>query len=128
MNVIGHSMGVTLARKIIKGGYGNDEMGSGKYYLGEPLSVRIKVFVGLAGANLGLSSCYSSGTLLPTCGMTNGFYPGLPPTVARSNFLLELDSNSAKEGTWVVTARSNYDEIIGGGCLVYGKYTTRIPK
>lgn len=69
-------MGVTLARKIIKGGLANDELAGGKYDLGESLTKRIQVFVGLAGANYGLSSCYTSGTSLPTCGMTNGFFPG----------------------------------------------------
>lgn len=38
----------------------------------------------------------------------------------------ELDSNPAKEGTYVVTGRATYDEIIGGNNLVWGKYTTRI--
>lgn len=37
-----------------------------------------------------------------------------------------MDSNSAKEGKYVVTGRANYDEIIGGNNLVWGKYTTRI--
>lgn len=119
-------MGVTLGRKVIKGGEGHDELGSGTYDLGDPLTSRVKVFVGLAGGNLGLSSCYTSGTLLPTCGMTNGFYPGSPPTVSKSNFLEQLDSNSAKEGSYVVTGRATYDEIIGGSNLVWGKYTTRI--
>jgi len=126
VNVIGHSMGVTLARKIIKGGIANDELIGGKYDLGEPLTKRIQVFVGLAGANYGLTSCYSSGTSLPTCGMTNGFFPGQPPFVSRSSFLEDLDNNRAKEGSWVVTGRSPYDEIIGGECIVWGKYTTRI--
>lgn len=76
VNVIGHSMGVTLGRKIIKGGYANDELGSGSYYLGEPLTDRVKVFIGLAGANEGLTSCYTASTTLPTCGSTNGFFPG----------------------------------------------------
>lgn len=44
-------MGVTLGRKIIKGGIGHDELGSGSYDLGDPLTSRVKVFVGLAGAN-----------------------------------------------------------------------------
>ena len=38
----------------------------------------------------------------------------------------ELDSNSAKEGKYVVSGRATYDEIIGGNNLVWGKYTTRI--
>ncbi|CAD8147550.1 unnamed protein product [Paramecium pentaurelia] len=126
VNIISHSMGVTLARKIIKGGTGHDELGSGRYDLGDPLTSNVKVFVGLAGGNQGLTSCYTSGSSLPTCGMTNGFYPGQPPYVGRSEFLEQLDSNSAKEGKYIVTGRANYDEIIGGNNLVWGKYTTRI--
>lgn len=52
-------MGVTLGRKIVKGGYGNDELAGGQYYLGEPLTKHVKVFVGLAGGNYGLTSCYT---------------------------------------------------------------------
>lgn len=44
-------MGVTLARKVIKGGNARDELGSGRYDLGDPLTSNVKVFVGLAGAN-----------------------------------------------------------------------------
>lgn len=46
--------------------------------------------------------------------------------MSRSSFLEDLDNNRAKEGTWVVTGRSPYDEIIGSECIVWGKYTTRI--
>ena len=128
VNVIGHSMGVTLGRKIIKGGYANDELGSGSYYLGDPFTDRIKVFVGLAGANEGLTSCYTTQTTLPTCGSTNGFFPGQPPFITKSNFLKELDDNRAKEASWVVSFRAPFDEIIGQDCLVWGKYTTRIKR
>lgn len=77
-------MGVTLGRKIVKGGPGHDELAGGDYYLGEPLTKRVKVFVGLAGGNYGLAGCFTEGFLLPTCGMTNGFFPGEPPLVKRS--------------------------------------------
>lgn len=126
VNIVSHSMGVTLARKVVKGGYANDELAGGKYYLGEPLTKRVRVFVGLAGGNQGLTSCYTGGTTLPTCGMTNGFFPGQPPLIGRSQFLEELDDNRAAEGLWVATGRAVYDEVIGGDCLVWGKYTTRI--
>jgi triacylglycerol lipase len=64
-------MGVTLARKAIKGGSASDDLAGGVYNLGAPLSAKVNVFIGIAGANEGLVDCYSSPEL-PTCGYTNG--------------------------------------------------------
>lgn len=57
--IIGHSMGVTLGRKIIKGGNTLDHV-QGNYSLGASLHDKVKLFVGIAGANFGLTSCYGS--------------------------------------------------------------------
>jgi hypothetical protein len=54
--VISHSMGVTLGRKVIKGGHGVDHK-AGTYEVGSSLAGKVKVFIGLAGANLGLVAC-----------------------------------------------------------------------
>jgi triacylglycerol lipase len=54
VNIIGHSMGVTIGRKIIKGGNASDYK-DGTYYLGGSLKSRVKTFIGLAGANMGLN-------------------------------------------------------------------------
>jgi triacylglycerol lipase len=130
VDIVGHSMGVTLARKAIKGGTASDLLAGGNYNLGTPITY-VDTFVGIAGANLGLTSCYSSGGSTPTCANTNGFYPGYlvgffgPYGV--SSFLTELNSNTALEGTYKYSIWSSVDEIVQFGCIVYGTNTCRIP-
>lgn len=127
VDIVTHSMGVTLARKIIKGG----AAAGGSYNLGSALTSSVDTFVGIAGANRGLTTCYLSGPTTPTCGSTNGFYPGYlvggfgPYGV--SSFLVDLASASHYEGTYVYTIWSSVDEVIGYGTVVYGQSTCRIP-
>jgi len=64
-------MGVTLGRRIAKGG----SVASAKINLGAALTSRIDAFIGIAGANWGLTECYLT-PIYATCGATNGFYPG----------------------------------------------------
>ena len=131
VDVIAHSMGVTLARKAIKGGAGNDSLAGGSYNLGTALTSSIDTFVGISGANRGLVSCYLTGPTTPTCGDTNGLYPGYlfgiygPYNV--SGFLVSLNSTQGFEGAYRYSIWSTVDEIIGYGDLVYGKYTSQIP-
>src|SRR5262245_40172965 len=61
VDVISHSMGVTLARKAIMGGTASDLMNGGDYNLGPALTGIVDTFVGIAGANRGLVNCYLSG-------------------------------------------------------------------
>lgn len=71
--VIGHSMGVTLARAAIIGGTYSESLFS-KFTVGDPITNSIAAFFGLAGANYGLVDCtYATG--LPTCSTYNGFSP-----------------------------------------------------
>ena len=131
VDIIGHSMGVTLGRKIVKGGPGNDSLAGGAYNLGSALTTSVDTFVGIAGANRGLVACYNSGPTTPTCGNTNGFYPGYlvggfgPYGV--SSFLVELANASHYEGSYVYSIWSSADEVIGWGTIVYGQSTCRIP-
>ncbi|MCP3099199.1 lipase family protein [Myxococcus sp. K15C18031901] len=130
VNVIAHSMGVTLARKAILGGSANDSLNGGSYDVGAALTSSVDTFVGIAGANLGLTSCYMTGPSTPTCGATNGLYPGylyLGIVVGRSSFLDNLRSKSGYEGAYRYSIYSTADEIIGYGGVVYGDYTSRIP-
>lgn len=131
VDIVSHSMGVTLARKAIKGGSAHDAADGGYYNLGSPLTGSIDTFVGIAGANLGLTTCYLSGPTTPTCGSTNGLYPGylywgLGP-YGVSDMLDDINTSSGYEGSYVYTIWSTVDEIIGYGNLVYGSYTSRIP-
>ena len=124
-------MGVTLARKVIKGGAASDSLAGGSYNLGASLTASVDTFVGIAGANRGLTTCYMTGPTTPTCGSTNGLYPGYlvggfgPYGV--SSFLVDLASASHYEGTYVYTIWSSADEVIGYGTVVYGTSTCRIP-
>lgn len=123
LDVIGHSMGVTLARRAILGGTfdGHD--------LGPPLTDRVDTFVGIAGANRGLTACFFS-RHAPTCSDQDGFFPGYASfwgVGGLSDFLRELNAQSGLEGTHVYSIWSRADQLIGFGGLVYGKYTARIP-
>ncbi|MBX7098143.1 MAG: lipase [Myxococcaceae bacterium] len=128
VDVVSHSMGVTLARGAIKGGVHHDLLAGGKYDLGKPLTDKVDTFVGIAGGNEGLASAVLA-PMLPTASPTNGFYPGVPltplgPIVGRSRFLEELDENPAREGQHVYSIWSPADEL--AGLPVYGKPTSRI--
>jgi hypothetical protein len=131
VDIVAHSMGVTLMRKVIKGGSGNDSLAGGAYNLGSSLTSWVDTFVGIAGANRGLTACYMSGPVTPTCGSTNGFYPGYlvggSGPYGVSSFLVDLAASSHYEGTYVYTIWSSADEVIGYGTIVYGASTCRIP-
>jgi hypothetical protein len=130
VDVIAHSMGVTLARKAIKGGTASDALAGGSYSVGSSLTAKVDAFVGIAAANLGLTSCYQSGPTTPTCGSTNGLYPGVWNGVSvsgRSAFLNDLLATSGYEGSYRYAIHSTADEVIGYGGVVYGQYTARIP-
>ena len=128
VDIITHSMGVSLTRKAIKGGTANDLLAGGSYQVGTALTSKVDAFVGIAGANYGLTSCYASGPTTPTCGATNGFYPGTAPGgIGLSAYLADLNASSGYEGAFRATMWSSVDEIIGLGCLVWGQITCRIP-
>jgi triacylglycerol lipase len=131
VDIVTHSMGVTLMRKVIKGGSANDSLAGGAYNLGASLTSSVDAFVGIAGANRGLVACYNSGPTTPTCGSTNGFYPGYlvggTGPYGVSSYLVDLASTSHYEGSYVYSIWSSADEIIGWGTIVYGSSTCRIP-
>ena len=85
-------MGVTLARKIIKGGIGYDHSAGG-YDVGPSLKGKVKNFIGIAGGNLGLVACLGVATALPTCNTRDGFFPGATSFSHPSDFLNDLNIN-----------------------------------
>ena len=130
VDIVAHSMGVTLARKAILGGYATDAADGGQYYIGPPLTSSVDTFVGIAGANRGLTSCYQTGGSTPTCAATNGLYPGYWNGVGVSGlsaYLANLQSSSSYEGSYRYSIWSSVDEVIGYGDVVYYDYTSRIP-
>ncbi len=130
VDVIGHSMGVTLARKAIEGGSGSDALAGGDYELGDALTDRVDTFVGIAGANQGLTACWVTGPTTPTCGATNGFYPGQATfwgsVVGRSAFLTALNERERTEGDHIYSIWSRDDELVGSGGIVWGSATSAI--
>lgn len=130
IDVVAHSMGVTLARKAILGGGASDMLDGGSYDLGSSLGARVDAFLGISGANLGLTSCWVTGPGTPTCGSTNGFYPGTRygwgPVYGRSAFLDDLLPRRG-EGSYVASMWSGSDEVLGPGALVWGSNTARVP-
>ena len=130
VDIVAHSMGVTLARKAILGGYATDSLEGGQYYIGAPLTASVDTFVGIAGANRGLVSCYQTGGTTPTCAATNGLYPGYWNgfgVSGRSAYLDDLMATSKFEGSYRYSIWSTVDEIIGYGNVVYYDYTSRLP-
>lgn len=130
VDVVAHSMGVTLSRKAIKGGWGDDPNDGGAYFVGNGLTTSIDAFVGIAGGNQGLVNCYYANSI-PTCDDENGFYPGYmwgwfgPYGV--SDFLVDVNSGRGYEGAYRYSIWSAADQIVGYGCLVYGVNTCKIP-
>ena len=119
-------MGVTLGRRIIKGGivYAAES----QFDLGPSLAGKVDTFIGIAGANWGLVTCYMVPIGFATCNSLNGFYPGFAiGPMGASKFLTELNSNNIKEGDHVFSIFSTTDDLIGFGNIVYGKYTSMWP-
>jgi triacylglycerol lipase len=122
IDVISHSMGVTIGRKIIKGG--KLVTSTGTCNLGPSLSGKVYTFVGLAGGNYGLCNCEGPDALISaTCNKKDGFWPGdscgfntldcgapvlaFPcSTVVYSSFLTDLNSNPTREGKYIYSAWS----------------------
>lgn len=117
VDVIGHSMGVTLARKAIQGGDGFDPYAGKKFDLGKPLTNSVDTFVGIAGANHGLASALMTGDLVPTTNRTSGLHPA-------SSFLKDINATKHDEGAHVYSIWSNADELVGVGLA---GFTSPIP-
>jgi len=129
VDIISHSMGVTLGRKVINGGKGYDDVKP--YDLGPSLAEKVDTFLGISGGNWGLTDCYLVPGV-PTCGTINGFYPGMAPSlvgpVELSFYLEDLNMNGHKEGDYVFSMFSVDDDLIKYGGMVYGKFTSKIPR
>uniref|UniRef100_A0A914YP63 Lipase n=1 Tax=Panagrolaimus superbus TaxID=310955 RepID=A0A914YP63_9BILA len=144
IDIISHSMGVTMARAAVKGGIHYDRDGS-SCDLGDPLTKRIETFLGISGANYGMCSCQGNASNIdPTCNSENGFWPGdacgankltcwdqPQPTECNtpiySKFLTNLNNNSAEEADLIFSMWSMADDILANSCLVYDYPTPHIP-
>ncbi|KAK0403244.1 hypothetical protein QR680_016806 [Steinernema hermaphroditum] len=152
VDLVAHSMGVTLTRQAVKGGRiflgGGDECD-----LGESLGDRVDTLLGIAGANYGLCSCTNEiAQVVPACAYKLGFWAGdtclsSPTTVPTdpltcqsateaddcgqrdyAYFLKRLNEDDAAEGDVIMSMWSEDDEIVGNGGRVWGVPTGLIPK
>lgn len=128
IDVIAYSLGVTLSRKVILGGGFTDASGN-SIQLGAPLTDKIHTFVGIAGANQGLSSCYTAPTA--TCSAVDGLYPGTLfgfEVINQSSILQNINRTSGYEGSHRISVWSPTDEVLGLGGFVWGNNTAQIPE
>jgi len=106
IDVMAHSMGVTLVAKAIKDlGYQS----------------KVRTFVGIAGAWRGLMTCgvYPYNVPTATCGSA-GLSVGSPLLTELKNF------NGGRYGTYMHSIYSWVDEIVcaTGSCLIYGTHSS----
>lgn len=104
IDVIGHSMGVTLAMKAI------NELG---------YSSKVNSFIGVAGAQHGLNACgvYPFNVMNATCG-SNGLSINSP---------LINSVRGKRYGTKMYSIKSYTDELVClGSCYVYGSHTSHV--
>uniref|UniRef100_A0A914Z330 Lipase n=1 Tax=Panagrolaimus superbus TaxID=310955 RepID=A0A914Z330_9BILA len=143
IDIISHSMGVTIGRKIVKGG--KLVTTKGTCDLGPSLAGKVDTFVGLAGGNYGLCDCEGGDALISaTCNKKDGFWPGdscgfntldcgapimaFPCSgVVYSSFLTDLNKNPIREGSYIFSAWSLLDDVILYEDLVWGNPTSLIP-
>ena len=105
VDVMSHSLGVTLTRKALKGGDGCDGF-NGCYDLGRPLTERVDAFIGIAGANQGLSTTRGFASFLPVGNRISGLHPD-------SEFLEDLNADPTKEADRVYSIAGKYDQLLG---------------
>uniref|UniRef100_A0A0K0FW21 Lipase n=1 Tax=Strongyloides venezuelensis TaxID=75913 RepID=A0A0K0FW21_STRVS len=139
VNIIAHSMGVTLGRGAI--------VGVDDCSYKSTISPMINTFIGISGANYGLCSC--SGVYsyyFPTCNQINGFWPGdfdgscmsctTYPTpnncsvdgIIYSQYLETLNTVKPLPASNVYSIWSVDDDIIKNNDYVRGQSTSYIPK
>ncbi|KAF8374569.1 hypothetical protein PRIPAC_80998 [Pristionchus pacificus] len=152
IDIIAHSMGVTLARKAIKGG--TMHLAGESCNLGGPISDKVDALVAISGANYGMCMCLMAGlSETPACGQA-GYAPGAcgnknatmtacleaeatcdgeadHASVLRAvNAVVDEDDNEddddEKEAAFVASIWSNDDLILGKDNLVWGRKTSHV--
>ncbi len=119
IDVISHSMGVTLARRVLKGGVVINS--AEQYYIGEPLTNKVRTFIGIAGVNRGANACIEPWSYnLRGCNDIDGFWPGREvdgQQIEMSQFLTELNTDPIREAKHTVAMLSYADNP-----YVYGRF------
>lgn len=137
VNIIAHSMGVTLGRGAI--------VGVDSCFYKSTISGIIDTFIGISGANYGLCSCSNLNSYyFPTCSKVNGFWPGdfmetclscetypIPSNcstnkIQYSEYLENLNNLGKRPSSYVYSIWSLNDEVIGNNNYVRGHSTSHI--
>ncbi|CAJ0957985.1 unnamed protein product, partial [Mesorhabditis belari] len=142
VNLAGHSMGVTLARKVAKGGKMVEKVDMSTCDIGKPLTDVVEVFLGICGANYGMCSCLLD---TYTCNNINGFFPGascgnnnadqcgakpLPEKCIQdgySQLLHDMNTDRVREGKKVYALWTSVDDIVAPNDLVWARYSSQFP-
>ncbi|CAI2356215.1 unnamed protein product [Caenorhabditis sp. 36 PRJEB53466] len=141
VNIVAHSMGVSIARKAIQGG--SFVSTTETCDIGPDISHRIGTFIALASANYGMCPCQHAAAF-PACGVETGFYPGTCSEaecssqdsnttdscsdVPYSSYLMDLNNSTKKEANFMASLWSDDDEILGKGNMVWGRHTSLVPR
>eukprot|EP00347_Sterkiella_histriomuscorum_P014097 403362179 len=132
VDIICHSMGVTLSRGAIKGGF-YDISKNQPVYVGEPLTKRVRSYIAIAGGNYGVTFCimqvYNQNYRL--CNKENGLYPGskdsngpYPKDISR--YLKRLLDDPTREAQHTYAMYSLYDQT-NPTDYVFSRLTSEYP-
>ena len=124
--MIGHSFGVTLTRRALKGGlvFGDFE----PYYIGEPLNKRVNTYIGISGRNWGSNSCLDPDffSQMKVCSKLNGMYPGerdaepYPDNLSLALRELNMDPIKEADHTYAIYSVLDSDNV-------YSRATQQFP-
>ncbi|CDW85573.1 lipase [Stylonychia lemnae] len=124
VNLVAHSMGVTLARRAIKGGKFDD--GAETYDIGVALTDKIDTFISMSGSNYGIPDCANQAHYKLYCSYYNGYWAGPPESV----FLKALNDDTTREAAHIFALSSLKDEFnfgTGDGSIDFGMKTGAFP-
>ncbi|CDW73266.1 lipase [Stylonychia lemnae] len=125
IDVVTHSMGVTLTRRVIKGG--KIDIAEEQYDVGTPLTAKVDTFISLAGGNQGILECAVK--LGETwCNSDNGYYPAPPyKNDGPSKYHQLLNSDGIREGDHVFALLSLKDMRMTSNDPQFGMKTGVFP-
>ncbi|KAF8386365.1 hypothetical protein PRIPAC_75507 [Pristionchus pacificus] len=141
MDIIAHSMGVSLARKAVQGGVMH--LTEEQCELGPSLSHKVDAFVAISGANYGMCLCLDPNTVnMPACSQ-EGFAPGTcgkaeatQASCAAAQNSCEKDDYASvlrqinqgpKEAQFVASLWSSSDIVLGIDNTAWGRQTSPVP-
>lgn len=124
VDVVAHSFGVTMSRRILKGGW--VKTANEQFFVGPPLTNKVRTFIGIAGFNYGALTCQDESLIayFRLCNKVDGLYPGQlvkGKVVGLSEYLQDLNDDRQREARYTVGMGSTQDAYAGtvNGLLPY---------